>query len=224
MIKEILSFIFPPKCVFCGKLLPGDGRICTKCENSLPYTAGAGAKSTGDFFDFCVSPLYYEGYVRRSLINFKFRGKRHYSKTYASKMLPCINDHLYGKFDIITWVPVSRKRLHKRGYDQAQLLAEAIAGYYNIPCIPLLEKSRDNPPQSTITGTDKRRANVSGVYHVKNGSDISGRKILLVDDIITTGSTISECSRMLLMAGAENIVCAAVAKKRMNTLCDVNNQ
>ena len=212
-IKEIaLDLLFPPKCVFCGKLLDkGESGICKDCLGTLPETEGEDAKTKGDFFRFCVSPLYYRGLVRDSVLRFKFNGRQGYAETYAELIKPCVDRNIDRKIDMVSWVPVSRKRLRKRGYDQAKLIAEALSELLDVPCVQTTEKVRDNKAQSGIDGAEKRRANVMGVYKAISGS-ASGKTVLLVDDIITTGATISECARTLLMAGAESVYCATLAK------------
>lgn len=109
-------------------------------------------------------------------------------------------------------MPVSRKRLRKRGYDQAELLARTACRLWDTEPVRLLNKTADNPAQSGISDAAARRANVLGVY--ETCGDPAGKRVLLIDDICTTGATLSECARVLKDAGAESVVCAAVAKTR----------
>ena len=111
----------------------------------------------------------------------------------------------------MTWVPVSKKRLRQRGFDQARLIAEEVCRFWDTRPEQLLVKPVDNPRQSGITGEAARRANVLGVYEIKEGSDIAGKRILLIDDICTSGATLKECVRVLTDAGAKSVVCAAIA-------------
>ena len=113
--------------------------------------------------------------------------------------------------DIITWVPISAKRLKKRGFDQGQLLAERLSSELDIPVVPLLKKIRDNPPQSGIVGHAHRKANVLGVYVSTAPETLCGKRILLLDDILTTGATAGECARVLLTAGAKEVNLATLA-------------
>jgi competence protein ComFC len=128
--------------------------------------------------------------------------------------MPYIEKHMPEKPDAVTWAPLSRKRLRKRGYDQARLLAENIAKRLCVPCERLLEKTEDTPPQSGIKDAAERRANVLGAYRAAAGARIAGRRLLMADDILTTGSTMGECCRILGENGAEEIYCAAVAGGR----------
>ena len=121
---------------------------------------------------------------------------------------------LVGEYDFITWVPLSRKRLRKRGYDQTRLIAEKIAVSLKVPLIPTLEKVRETKVQSTLTTVEERRGNISGSYAVTVSQQLAGKRILLVDDILTTGATLSECARVLLLGGAESVCGAVFARKR----------
>lgn len=120
-------------------------------------------------------------------------------------------------FDILTWVPISKLRKLRRGYDQVQLLADTVGGELGMQPVCLLKKIRNNPPQSGITGSAQRRANVLGVYQITQAELVQGKRILLLDDVITTGATLSECARVLLTAGAKEVHCGAVAVARHNS-------
>ena len=186
--------------------------VCRECEHGLPYTNGAKFKKHGEFFEYCISPLYYRGIARRGLLRFKFHGAKSCAPVFAAMMRDALRED-GACFDTVTWVPVSKERLRKRGYDQTELLAKALCDN-DIPCVQLLRKTRNTPPQTLFNSPEKRRANISMAYEPveKNTDFISGRHILLVDDIITTGSTLSECSRTLLMSGAESIICITAAR------------
>ena len=213
-LSAILDILFPPRCVFCHRFLRSSRQmVCEDCLNSLPYTSNGGEK-TGEFFDRCVAPLYYEGDVRESLHRFKFKGATGYSKTYGKLLADCIRENLAGAYDLISWVPLSRKRLRERGYDQAMLLAMAAALELDDVAVCTLEKTLESEKQSLMGSAEKRRANISGAYRAADPELVEGKRILLIDDIVTTGSTLSECAKTLLSAGAEAVLCAAVARTR----------
>lgn len=210
--SAFLDILFPPRCVFCRKFVKsGSDLICDECSKALPYTSGGGEK-TGDFFSVCVSPLYYEGDVRESLHRFKFKGATGYSKTYGKLLADCIRKNLDGRYDLISWVPLSRKRLKERGYDQAMLLAMAAALELDDVAVCTLEKPLEVEKQSLMGSAEKRRANISGAYRAADPELVDGKRILLIDDIVTTGATLSECARTLRAAGAAEVLCAAVAR------------
>jgi ComF family protein len=207
----LLDLLFPPKCVFCRKLL-GDGDTwCARCAGKLPLTINGG-RQDGDFFDFFISPLYYKDAVRKSILRYKFNGASNYAETYGKILAGCIRAYMNERYDLISWVPLSRKRERSRGYDQAMLLAMATALELQSVAVQTLVKPRDITAQSELGGKAERRANISGAYEVYDSELIDGKCILLIDDIVTTGSTLEECARVLLSAGATKIVCAALAR------------
>lgn len=212
LIDAVLELLYPTKCAFCHKLTGGD-RVCPDCAGKLPLTEAGAQIQKFPFISQCLSPLYYEGDVRESLHRYKFGGLSHYCTLYAQFMAKCIDENQIS-CDIITWVPLSRKRLRQRGYDQAGLLARELSELTGIECCRLLKKTRNNPAQSGTGGAEKRRANVSGVYAPLAPEKISGKSILIADDIVTTGATLSECGRILLQAGAEEVKAVTVARKR----------
>ena len=115
------------------------------------------------------------------------------------------------KIDTITWAPVSLFRRFKRGYDQAQLIAVALGKELNLPVIKLLRKHRNTKAQSTLNDAASRRANVQGAYEATDPIKTAGKSILLIDDVLTTGSTATECALVLHTAGAKNVYLATIA-------------
>lgn len=215
LLSGLLDLLFPPRCVFCHRLLrTGEREICASCGQTLPRTAGAEAEQTGEFFSLCVSPLWYQDTVRDSFHRYKFGERTGYAKTYGSLVARCVRERLAGRYDLITWVPLSRDRLKERGYDQAMLLAMAAALELDEVAAETLVKVRATDAQSGLTENAARRANVLGAYRASDPELISGRRVLLIDDIITTGSTLSEAARALRTAGAADVVCATLARAR----------
>ena len=210
---HVLDLLFPPRCIFCGKILPTGARdICPACQAGLPWLEEGQAEQSGEFFSLCASPLRYQDTVRASLHRYKFRGQRGYAKAYGRLVAQCVKDHLSGCYDLITWVPLSHRRLKERGYDQAMLLAMAVALELDDVAVETLRKSRNTDAQSGLSGEAARRANVLGAYEAVDPELICGKRVLLIDDIITTGSTISECARTLRTMGAQDVVCATLAR------------
>ena len=212
VFSGILDLLFPQKCPFCRKLLrTGETDMCSACARDLPYTRG-NARHSGDFFTVCVSPLYYEGDVREALLRFKFHDATSYAGLFGKLIADCIRENLEGQYDLISWVPLSANRLKKRGYDQAMLLAMAAALELDDVAVETLIKHTDVPAQSGMGSAEKRRANISGSYAASDPELIAGKRVLLIDDIVTTGSTLSECARTLLGAGAAEVLCATLAR------------
>lgn len=213
LLEVFLDLLFPPKCPFCGKILDHPG-ICPACEKNLPWTEGDDSLRQAPGGLRCAAPLWYEGQVRGGLLRFKFQGAAAAAGPFGALIAQCAADRFSGEFDTVTWVPVSRRRLRKRGYDQAELLAESACRLWDTEPARLLNKNVDNPAQSGIQDASARRANVLGVYEPAETEIIRGKRILLIDDICTTGATLTECVRVLREAGAESVVCAAVALTR----------
>ena len=208
-----LDLLFPPKCVFCGRLLRrGESGMCPDCQRELPWLTEEAAEQEGEFFSLCVSPLRYQDKVRDSIHRYKFSGRQGYARIYGTLVAQCISDHLAGRYDLITWVPLSRARRRERGYDQAFLLANAAALALGDVAVETLRKERHTQAQSSLEDESARRANVLGAYEIVDPELIEGRRVLLVDDVITTGATISECARILRTFGAADVVCATLAR------------
>ena len=214
IFSGLLDLLFPPRCIFCRRFLKhGERGMCRQCETDIAYTRG-NCKRTGDFFTVCVAPLYYEDTVRDSILRFKFKEATGYAKVYGRLIADCIRENLAGRYDLISWVPLSAERLKKRGYDQAMLLALAAALELDDVAVETLVKHTDVPAQSGVGSAEKRRANISGVYRAADPELTAGKRVLLIDDIITTGATLSECARVLLEAGASEVLCASLARTR----------
>ena len=211
----VLDLLFPPKCVFCGKVLDtGETGLCRRCQRELPWLTGGEAELTGEFFSLCAAPLRYQDKVRDSTRRYKFMGRRGYYKVYGRLVAQCVHDHLAGRYDLITWVPLSPRRKKDRGYDQSFLLASAAALELGEVAVETLRKERNTDPQSGITEDAQRRANVLGAYTPVDKALVEGKRVLVIDDVVTTGSTLSECARVLRTMGAADVVCAALARAR----------
>lgn len=209
MIRHLAEWLFPRKCILCRSFLSKEETdLCTKCRTDQPEYP-YGRKKVPHVADL-TAVWRYSGEVRSSLQRYKFGNARHYAPAYGRLMAMRILRDL-PQADIVTWVPVSARRLRVRGYDQVQLLAEAVSPELGIPAEKLLNKFRDNQANSGLKTAEERRANVLGVYRAVGQEHFRGKRVLLLDDIITTGATASECARVLLTAGAEEVIFAAVA-------------
>lgn len=207
--RGLLDFFFPRRCPFCGRMA-GKELLCETCRDDLPWCRKL---RTGAFGE-CAAPLYYEGRVRDALLAFKFRGKIEHLNCFGALMAETAASAYADRFDAITWVPVSKKRLKKRGFDQAKMLCASLCVDWHTTPQETLCKVADNPPQSGLEEAAARRANVLGVYEPVDAANIAGKRLLLVDDILTTGATLGECTRVLKAAGAADVVCLTLAMAR----------
>ncbi len=212
-MNRLLRLLFPPKCMFCH-IVVEEGTICETCRKTLPYEHGT-RPGTG-YFSCSCSALRYVGAVREAALAMKFKGRKSYAQGFGELLAEAVRTELAGRYDIVTWVPVSRKRLRERGYDQSRLIAERMAALLGTEAVPLLRKVRDNPAQSGISEAERRLANVKGVYEVPEPERVRGKRVLVVDDILTTGATLSESARTLLMAGAEEVLAATAMRAHHN--------
>lgn len=211
MIGGILDLLFPPRCAFCGELMErAGGGVCRDCEKSLPYAGEGDALGTVEGYP-SVRAFYYEAMVKQGVHALKFDRTAWRASVFGRYIAQAAAEYLGGRFDAVTYVPVSWQRNYARGFDQARLLAQAAAKVWGIKAEPTLRKIRHNRPQSSLGDPRQRRANVQGAYRVLPRARIAGRRFLLIDDVITTGSTMSACAGTLLEAGAASVVCASLA-------------
>ena len=206
--KQLGNFLFPRKCPFCGRVV-GKALLCETCEKELP---GCREVRTGSF-GRCAAPLYYTGPVREAILRFKFQGHTGGLDCFGRLLADCAARWYSGEFDTVTWVPVSRKRLRQRGFDQSRLLAASLCVDWHVAPVETLRKAVDNPAQSGLTDAEHRRANVLGVYEALP-ENVRDKRLLLIDDIVTTGSTLTECVRVLREAGAADVVCLTLARTK----------
>lgn len=189
-------------CAKCGKLLQEDYRhqLCYDCRQH------------GHSFDKGYTCVQYSLYERGVLMDYKYKGKSYIGR----KLGDILHDRMAltdETFDLVIPVPLHRKKLIRRGYNQAQIMARQLAGRWGIPCAAdVLERARDTRPMKGL-GAFERYENLQDAFVVSKGSEhrIQGKRLLLVDDIYTTGSTMDACSEPLRHAGAERICCLTFA-------------
>ncbi len=151
--------------------------------------------------------------IRNLILNYKFNEKPYLHKTFVEFCYKFQKEYLKKEYyDIIIPVPISRKRLKQRGYNQSYLIAKELAKMLNIELDNrILQKTKNNSAQSVLNKIE-REHNVNNVYKLFNNKNIIGKRILLVDDIYTTGSTVNECSKILKMAKVERVDVLTLAK------------
>ena len=213
ILNGLLDLLFPPVCPFCGKAGGGkEGISCPGCEKADFWVPMEQRVFFGKAFARGVCVGWYRDELRDSVRQFKFRNHPEFAKAYGKAMAEEVRRFLPGAYDCVTWMPVSEERLRERGYDQARLLAEAMGEALDKPVLPLLKKVRNNPAQSSLTDGRDRTANVAGAYAVPDPAAVDGRRVLLTDDIFTTGSTLEEGAGTLLEAGCAQVVCAVLCR------------
>ena len=215
MFEKILNLIFPNVCGFCNTI--NKNCLCKKCELELAnYELNCIKDYRNDkskHFDFLFCALKYENMVRQKIMGYKFGEKSYLYKTFAKIIIK--NKKIYGfikLYDIIIPVPMYKTKESVRGYNQSKLLAEELAVNTGIDIEKkVLNKTKDTKVQSTLSKS-QRSINVKNAFEIKDKEKVNVKKIILVDDIYTTGSTVNECSRILKKAGAKEILVITIAK------------
>lgn len=209
----VLDLLFPIKCPFCQTILEDSAEpLCPECQAGLPWLLGREAERKVDFADGCFSALAYRDRVPEAVRRYKFARVQSCGRPFGLLVAQCAQDHLPQRPDALTWAPLSDRRLRERGFDQAERMARAAGAAMNLPVIPTLKKLKHTKAQSDLTDQRKRRSNVQGAYALLPGAEVAGRRLLLVDDVVTTGATLGECAKVLVMGGADRVWCATLAQ------------
>ena len=215
-VSSLLDLLFPPRCIYCGQITKSEHKsTCPKCAKALPLLSKDTALRRGQAFSFCVSAFQYKDPFRHAFLQYKFYGKRRYGDIFTPHLSNFVEMHLTGKIDCITWIPVSAVTLKKRGFDQSRLIAEQLGKSLNFPVVPLLTKARHITPQSQMPDAKSRRENVKNTFSLSNPNAVKGMRLLLVDDILTTGETLEEAARTLQEASPACIFAATLARGDM---------
>ena len=215
MFEKILSLIFPNVCGFCNKI--NNNNLCKRCELNLSkYKIDCIKNCTNDrrkYFDYLFCALKYENIIREKIIQYKFNENSYLYKTFVKIIIK--NEKLYRflkLYDIIIAVPMHKKKKAVRGYNQCELIANEIAKQMTLKFEKnILIKIKDTKIQSTLTKS-QRMKNVKDAFCIKDIEKIKGKKVILIDDIYTTGSTVNECSRILKQSGAKEVCVITIAK------------
>ena len=203
MLDYILELIYPTTCGFCDKICKTG--LCKRCELKLKkYQIDLIKKHKKMSFNESMHIFIYEDLIREKIISYKFNNKAYLHKTFSKIILK--NEKVCGflkKYDIIIPVPIHKKRRQKRGYNQVELIAKEIARELKLKYEKnILIKVQNIVPQSELTKKERQK-NIKGAFGIKNAEKIKNKKVLILDDIYTTGSTLNECARILKQFGVE---------------------
>lgn len=218
-IKErLLEVLFPPRCLVCRRVVSPGEKFCRDCSWKLPkepFLRVFSLPGSGQTGFRTAAPLGYDGGFRKTIHRLKFRGKRGLAGP-IGRLMAETAAHFREPFDCVAWVPMSKKKKRRRGYDQSELLARSAAETLGLPVFALLEKVRETKTQHKLSRREREK-NVKGCYGVSKdfSESVPGKNILLIDDIVTTGATLRECASMLYRAGAGTVcgLCAADARR-----------
>lgn len=212
-----INLIYPTVCGVCGKISPQG--LCKKCEITLKsemlVKQDSFQREEKKYLSKHIYIAQYRGVIRQKMLEYKFGNCAYLYHFFSYLLLKekkiCV---LLKKYDIILPVPVHKKRKEERGYNQCELIAREIIrqkSELKLDTTSLIKK-KNNSPQSRLT-RNERMQNATGVYELKNNQNIKGKKILLLDDVYTTGSTAKECAKILIEQGeAEMVDILTIAK------------
>ncbi len=232
MYNELLSALFPNTCIGCGGVIDENEFLCDYCAEMIErydlnkfcikcgnYKSVCECSKHVFYFDGCVAPFKYEGIARRAMYAFKFRHKEKISDYFAEQMALTVKQCYFDMdFDVVCCLPIESLRGMRRGYNQTEILGRKISEILNLPfCNNALGfKNRKKIQHKTLLR--ERFNNVKDVFYAK--TSLVNKNILLVDDIKTTGATLSECAKVLLASGCNEVYCitglAVERKKRKN--------
>ena len=219
MFKEIVSALFPNTCIGCDDIIDEDeflcdycysmieryelNKFCTKCGNPKKQ---CNCKNNIFYFDGCVAPFKNNGIAKRVIYSFKFRHRESLADYLAEQMALTVKQCYYDtKFDAVCCLPIERLKGMRRGYNQTRILAEKVAKLLNLPFYDNILGFRKRKKLQHRIPFNERFKNIKDVYYVK--TPLKNKTVLLVDDIKTTGATLSECAKELLAAGSNRVYC-----------------
>ncbi len=199
----------PDRCPFCDKPVRPGELHCKKCRKKLKFIRYK-TYAKGGFPCVCTFPYMEEH--KAAVTRFKFNNRKQYAYPMARMMADTIlKEYKDEEFDLITFVPLHKQRFNERGYNQCKLLAKKLSSILGVPWKATLVKTRHTEPQHTLKKPLAREKNVKGAFKVIDENLVKGKRILLLDDIITTGNTMGECARTLDNCMPASVRCATFA-------------
>ncbi len=226
MAFELLSFLFPNPCVCCMRLAGRNRFLCLACEKTFSFypientckTCGApiptGANTCGQCL--ALKPAYtqlavcapYSGALRTALHRYKFYDRTDLATSFALMLSTQLRRMNLTDFQAVVPVPLSKERLKQRGYNQSELIAKLVAKDFGVPCISNVLIRKRNTQQQAMLHKGQRTKNVRGAFALQDADALCGMRVLLVDDIFTTGATMREVAKTLSFSAASVIACA----------------
>jgi competence protein ComFC len=232
-LSAVASLLYPPVCAVCSGNVADDEYLCGACDDRItrivpPFCARCSEPFDGAiigsfdcancahrrlYFDAAVSAYRSRGIVRRIVLDFKYGRQVHLRHLLARWLRAAIDDERirHHHFDVIVPVPLHRARERERGFNQAALLADLLSTEMSISAKPVLERIRFTTTQTAFDRAE-RMENLRGAFRLRKDADVRGLRVLLIDDVLTTGSTVSECARVLKEAGASSVHAATAAR------------
>ncbi len=212
---------FCPKCL--KKVKFNNGKTCLRCGVALhgaeDYCGHCAFEKT--YFDRAYSPFSYEGAVQKAILDMKFNNLGSNAVVLARYLVFAAQKHNL-QFDVVTFVPMSPNAQKIRGYNQAELLAEHFCDGLDLPQpVAALQKIKETERQEKL-GKKQRQENLVGAFSANDS--VRGKRVLLIDDIKTTGATLNECAKALKRKGATSVECLTVASREENTVWELEEE
>lgn len=224
------------RCLGCGRDIFDEVGFCPDCAKDVVFNNGKTCKRCGVaiygeedycgncafdkiYFDKAYSVFSYEGAVQKAILEMKFGNLATYAKVFAKYLVFLAEKHNL-TYDVVTFAPMSKKSKRKRRYNQAQLLAKYfcdILGKEQLLAETVV-KVKDTVPQEKLSKTE-RKTNLIGAY--KACADVKGKRVLVIDDVKTTGATLNECAKVLKRAGATEVIAITVASRKENFIYEM---
>ncbi len=213
---QLLDIMFPNRCPFCNEFIMWSEVSCRKCGDSLESAMNVSCQNTEYPDNICAALFFNDEKVRKAVYDFKHSGAPNLAEYTASVTENVLrNDHI----DVVTSVPMGRKKRSKRGFNQADILAKCIGKRLDTSVnLKLIIKSDTDEEQHTLSRED-RQEHVRSLFS-GNGADLSGKNVLICDDVITTGSTLNECARILKNMGAARVIAVACAATKLEKITE----
>ena len=233
LFQAAVSLLYPATCAICRKHVRTGEYLCTGCEAKIirivpPFCDKCSEPFEGTinsaftcancahrtiYFDAAVAAYRGRGIVRDVIHEFKYNRQMYLRHLVARWLRAAFDDERLRaqRFDVMVPVPLHSARQRERGFNQAALLAEVMSTHTSISCKPLLERMRYTTTQTALDRSE-RMENLHNAFRLRKNADVRGLKVLLIDDVLTTGSTLSECARVLKRAGASSVHAATAAR------------
>ena len=233
LLEAAVSLLYPPVCTICAENVRAGEYLCNRCEGkaarivapfcrqcSQPFEGAITSEFTCAncahrtiYFDAAISAYRGRGIVREIIHEFKYGRQIHLRLLVARWLHAALDDERIrgNRFDVIVPVPLHVTRLRERGFNQASLLATLLSDQTSIPSQPVLERIRYTTTQTALDRSE-RIENLHNAFRLRKNTDVRGLRVLLIDDVLTTGSTLSECARVLKRAGALSVHAATAAR------------
>jgi ComF family protein len=233
LFQAAVSLLYPATCTICRQHLRAGEYLCDACEAKIarivpPFCETCSEPFDGSIntaftcancahraihFDAAVAAYRGRGIVRDVIHQFKYNRQIHLRHVVARWLCAALDDERLRniQFDLIVPVPLHPARQRERGFNQASVLAELLSAQTSIPCKPLLKRMRYTTTQTALDRSERMK-NLHNAFRLRKNADVRGLRVLLIDDVLTTGSTLSECARILKRAGATSVHAATAAR------------